>query len=58
MTRAADYGHFSLVKHLFDKYNCDLKAKNKVSVDIHKSYICVNGTLQLCIYVIYQTDQR
>ena len=32
MTHAADYGHFSLVKHLFDKYNCDLKAKNKVSV--------------------------
>ena len=37
MTRAADYGHFSLVKHLFGKYNCDLKAKNKVSLDVHKS---------------------
>ena len=32
MTCAAGYGHFSLVKHLFDKYNCDLKTKNKVSV--------------------------
>ena len=37
MTCAANYGHFPLVKHLFDKYNCDLKAKDKVSVDIHKS---------------------
>ena len=60
ITCAAAYGHFSLVKHLFVKYNCDLRVKNKVSI----IYICeysapfnsVIEVLAKCLVLYGQAD--
>jgi ankyrin repeat protein len=53
ITCAADYGHFSMVKHLFVKYNCDLRVKNKDGETLlHRA--AYGGSIELIAWLVQE----
>jgi serine/threonine protein kinase len=53
ITCAAEYGHFSMVKHLFIKYNCDLRVKDKDDETLlHRA--AVGGNIELVHWLVQE----